>query len=172
MLLLRPGRVLRARVRAPMNVRTDPRRTPGGRRKNEEERRRLTCPEAQGVHDIGGDEAHGDAHIEGNGAEKVNVCVDVLLEVVGADVGHGGVADPEGVVGEVEHGDGEQDQPAAPVLLVSLLAAISRLPHSRLGLHQSSISQQAKFSACPTAYSMSTYGCTPCPPACRSLIQR
>ena len=67
------------------------------------------------VNDIGGDDAHRDADIEGDGAEEVDVGVDVLVEVVSADRGDGGIADPEGVVGEVEQGDREEDHPADTV---------------------------------------------------------
>ena len=64
-----------------------------------------TSFESERINHIGGDDAHRDADVEGDGAEQVDVRVDVLVEVVGADGGDGGVADPEGVVGEVEEGD-------------------------------------------------------------------
>ena len=57
-----------------------------------------TSFESERINHIGGDDAHRDADVEGDGAEQVNVRVDVLVEVVGADGGDGGVADPEGVV--------------------------------------------------------------------------
>ena len=76
---------------------------------------KATSFESERIHDIGRYDAHRDADIEGDGAEEVDVGVDVLVEVVSADRGDRGVADPEGVVGEVEQGDREEDHPADTV---------------------------------------------------------
>ena len=65
----------------------------------------ITSFESESVNHIRGDDAHRDADVEGDGAEEVNVRVDVLVEVVRADGSDGGIADPEGIVGEVEEGD-------------------------------------------------------------------
>ena len=65
----------------------------------------VTSFESESVNHIGRDDAHRDADVEGDGAEEVDVRVDVLVEVVRADGSDGGIADPEGIVGEVEEGD-------------------------------------------------------------------
>ena len=65
-----------------------------------EEDEEATCSESKGVHYISRHQTHGDAHIEGYCAQKIHF-IDVLLEIVGCDISDGGVADPEGVVGEV-----------------------------------------------------------------------
>ena len=64
-----------------------------------------TSFESESVNHIGGDDAHWDADVEGDGAEEVDVRVDVLVEVVRTDGSDRGVADPEGIVGEVEESD-------------------------------------------------------------------
>ena len=86
---------------------------------------KATSFESERIHDIGGDDAHRDADIEGDGAEEVDVGVDVLVEVISADWRNWGVADPEGVVGEVEQGDREEDHPADTVDFIPEMRVLS-----------------------------------------------
>ena len=75
----------------------------------------ITSFESESVNHIGGDDAHRDADVEGDGAEEVDVRVDVLVEVVRTDGSDRGIADPEGIVGEVEQGDREENHPTDSV---------------------------------------------------------
>ena len=77
-----------------------------------------TSFESESVNHVGGYDAHRDADVEGDGAEQVDVRVDVLVEVVSADWGNRGVADPEGVVREVEESDREENHPTDSIKFI------------------------------------------------------
>ena len=75
------------------------------------------APEPDIVVHEGGEQAAGDPHVERDGAQQVDG-VDVLVEVDCRHVGHGGVAHPQRVGGEVEQRHGGQHEPSPRVALV------------------------------------------------------
>ena len=82
-------------------------------------------PQTSPLHQVDGQQTEGDTQPVGDHGDQVHLGPRHLV-VLRPDLGHGGECDPVAVVGEVEQGDGDQEQPAGavqPVLPGTLTAA-------------------------------------------------